>query len=85
MEITKALIMSDKAFALKPCPFCDDNQDGFAGMIDGAFAKTSDGLFAVCCDNCGATGAIARTKAGAVKNWNHRPLEGCQPTATTPS
>ncbi|MFQ6183607.1 Lar family restriction alleviation protein [Sinorhizobium meliloti] len=56
---------------LKPCPFCGDGMDSFAGMTPDAFAKSSEGGFSVCCD-CGAMGATGGTMEAAIAVWNDR-------------
>jgi len=54
-----------------PCPFCGDAMESFAGMTEGAFAKSSDGGFSVNCD-CGVIGPTAPTLEEAVIAWNRR-------------
>lgn len=56
---------------LAPCPFCSSDMAGFAGMAPEAFAKGSDGTFAVNCD-CGAMGPPSDTMEGAITAWNRR-------------
>lgn len=59
---------------LSPCPFCGDNMDGFAGFdlsVD-AFGKCSNGELCICCENCGANGALAKTAEQAISAWNKR-------------
>lgn len=50
---------------LKPCPFCSETH---AVVVPG---EDGDG-FKVWCDACCAEGPYARSKAGAVNNWNER-------------
>jgi len=63
--------MSEISEKLLPCPFCKDEMESFAGLNEGAFARGSDGTFAVNCD-CGAMGPAKPTMAEAVTAWNHR-------------
>lgn len=58
---------------LVPCPFCGDRMNSFGGMVPDAFARSSDGAFAVNC-HCGATGPLVQTMEAATAAWNRRPL-----------
>jgi hypothetical protein len=52
---------------LKPCPFCNDEGDPRHTEIEG--------YHCVQCWYCGCMGELSRTKEGAIKYWNHRPVE----------
>ena len=49
---------------LKPCPWCK-KQDGFP-------LQYADGLYAVCCENCGCRGPVEGSEEAAENAWNRR-------------
>lgn len=62
----------EKEIYLKPCPFCGNKQDDFAGMTEGAFSTCSDGSLSINCSGCSCTGARGYTMEEAVEAWNNR-------------
>ena len=62
--------MADLEKGLKPCPFCETEENG-GGKIRMHIAESSEGYFTVVCW-CGGSGPIMESKRTAVEAWNAR-------------
>jgi hypothetical protein len=62
--------MADLEKGLKPCPFCETEENG-NGKIRMHIAESSEGYFTVVCW-CGGSGPIMESKRTAIEAWNAR-------------
>ena len=62
--------MADLEKGLKPCPFCETEENG-GGKIRMHIAESSEGYFTVVCW-CGGSGPIMESKETAIEAWNAR-------------
>ena len=62
--------MADLEKGLKPCPFCETEENG-GGKIRMHIAESSEGYFTVVCW-CGGSGPIMESKMTAIEAWNAR-------------
>ena len=62
--------MADREKGLKPCPFCETEENG-GGKIRMHIAESSEGYFTVVCW-CGGSGPIMESKRAAIEAWNAR-------------